>query len=87
MLRSIPSISPKGLDSYFDSIDSKHSEYKNLEDTPTMLELAIWKSKIAEQCGPNNDLLTSERKVECRTDSVTMVFIIVPNVLAFEATA
>jgi hypothetical protein len=41
MLRRIPSISAKGLDYYFDSIDSKLSEYKNLEDAPTMLELAI----------------------------------------------
>jgi hypothetical protein len=83
MLRHIPSISTKGLDFYFDSIDSKVFEYRNLVDTPTMLVLAIWKSKIAKQCGPNNDLLTSEVKVQCRSDSVTMVIIIVQNVLAF----
>jgi hypothetical protein len=39
---------PKGLDSYFDSIDYKVSDYENLDDATTMLELAIWKSKIAE---------------------------------------
>ncbi len=41
MLRCIPFISPQGLDSYFDSIDSKLSEYDNLGDTPMLLELAI----------------------------------------------
>jgi hypothetical protein len=75
---------PQGsCNAYFNSIDSKVSNYKNLEDAPTMLELTIWKSKIAKRCGPNNDLLASEVKVQCRTDSVTMVIIIIHNVLAF----
>jgi len=34
-----------GMDSYFHSMDSKLSAYEG----STMLELAIWKSKIVEQ--------------------------------------
>ncbi len=80
MLKRIPSISPRGsLDFYFDSIDSKLSIYKNLEDACTLLELAIWKSKLSEINAP----LTKEMRMQCRTDSVMMVTIIVPNVLSF----
>ncbi len=79
MLRRIPSISPEGLDSYFDSIDSKLSVYENLEEAPTLLELAIWKSKLSEINGP----LTTKMMMQCRTDCVMMVTIIVPNVLSF----
>jgi len=85
MLRRIPSISPNGLDSYFDSIDSKLSVYQNLEDAPMLLELAIWKSKIIEQLfdRDNGTLTVHMLKMQCCTDSVTMVTIIVPNVLSF----
>ncbi len=38
-----------------------------------MLELANWKSEITEQYGQNNNFLTTERKMLCRTDYVTMV--------------
>ncbi len=79
MLRHIPSISPRGLDSYFDSINSKLSVYKKLEDPPTLLELAIWKSKITEINGP----LTTKMRMQCHTDSVMMVTIIVPDVISF----
>jgi hypothetical protein len=47
------------------------------------LELAIWKSKIIERTDGNIDLLDADMKIECRTDSLTMVVIIVPNVLSF----
>jgi hypothetical protein len=79
MLRRIPSISPEGLDSYFDFIDSKLSVYENLEEAPTSLELAIWKSKLSEVNWP----LTRGMRMQCRTDSVSMVTIIVLNVLSF----
>jgi hypothetical protein len=80
MLRCIPSISPKdSLDSYFDSIDSKLSVYKNLDDAPMLLELAIWKLKITKINGP----LTTKMWMQYRTDSVMMVTIIVPSVLSF----
>jgi len=54
MLDRIPSISPKGLNAYFCSMDSMLSSY----DGSTMLELAIWKSKIEEQTDGNINLLT-----------------------------
>jgi hypothetical protein len=74
----IPSISPEGLDSHFRCIDSKLFVYDELKDSPALLELAIWKSKI--------DKLTDgiiDMKMECRIDSLPMVVIIVPYVLSF----
>jgi hypothetical protein len=47
------------------------------------LELAIWKSKIIERTDGNIDLLNADMKIECWTDSLTMVVIIIPNVLSF----
>ncbi len=41
MLSCIPSISHVNMNSYFDSIDSKLFLYENLNDAPTLLELAI----------------------------------------------
>jgi hypothetical protein len=75
----IPSISPEGLDSYFCSIDSKLSVYEMSKDAPALLELAILKSKITEQTDGNIDLLTTDMKMECCIDSLSMVEIIVPN--------
>jgi hypothetical protein len=48
-----------------------------------LLELAIWKSKIIERTDGNIDLLDGDMKIECQTDSLTMVVIIFPNVLSF----
>ena len=79
MLRGIPLISPKGLGFYFDSIDSKLSVYEG----STVLELAIWKTKIIEQTDGNIELLTNAMKMGCRIDSLSMVDIIVPIVLTF----
>ncbi len=83
MLSCIPSTSPEGLDSFYDSIKSKLSVYENLKDAPMLLELAIWKSKLTKQSDQNNDLLTIKMRMQCRTDSVTMVTVVVPNVLSF----
>ena len=79
MLERIPSISPKGLNAYFCSIDSMLSSY----DGSTMLELAIWKSKIEEQTDGNINLLTPDMKMECRNISIEMVGVIFPIVLPF----
>ena len=79
MLERIPSISPKGLNAYFCSIDSMLSSY----DGSTMLELAIWKSKIEEQTVGNINLLTPDMKMECRNISIEMVGVIFPIVLPF----
>ena len=83
MLRRIPLFSKHGLESYFDSIDSKLSVYENLKDVPVLLELALWKSKIMERFGRNKYALVGCTKMECRTDSLSMVGIIVPNILSF----
>ena len=48
-----------------------------------MLELAIWKSEIAEQTDGNINLVTPDMKMGCRIDSLWMVDIILPNVLSF----
>ena len=82
MLGGIPSISSEGLCSYFRSIDSKLSVYDKLKDAPALLELAIWKSKIIKQTDGNIDLLDADMKIECRTDCLSMVAIIVPIVLS-----
>ncbi len=81
--RRIPFIYFWDLVAYFDSIDAKLSASENLENAFMLLELAVWKSKITERYGQNNGLLTIEMKMRYRTDSVSMVRIIVPNVLSF----
>ena len=48
-----------------------------------LLQLAIWKSKITEQTNGDIDLLNAHMKIECRIDSMSMIGIIIPNVLAF----
>jgi hypothetical protein len=83
MLRRIPTISPRRVTPYFDSIDSKLSVYESVEDFPMLLELAIWKAKITDQYEYYNTTFTIVMKMRCRTDSVMMVTIIVPNVLSF----
>jgi hypothetical protein len=93
MLNRIPSIHPRSMNSYFRSIESELTLYENLKDSPALLELAIWKSKITEQYGHDNHhhitnmhkkrRTDSVAKSQCRTDSVAMVRIIVPNVISF----
>jgi hypothetical protein len=83
MLRRIPTIRPMGIESFFFSIHFRLSFYEDLKDSLALLELAFWKSKITEQFSQSNILLTTEMKMRCRTESVTMVNIIVPNVVSF----
>jgi hypothetical protein len=83
MLRRIPSVHPKGMNSYNHSIDSRFSVYEIFKNTPALLELALWKSKINEQYCQSDFPLTTKMKMQCRNDSVAMVNIIVPNVMSF----
>ena len=86
MLEGIPVISSEGLNTHFCSIDSKLSAYEaklSAYEGSTMLELAIWKSEIAEQTDGNINLVTPDMKMGCRIDSLWMVDIILPNVLSF----
>ncbi len=82
-LRRIPTIRAKGMESFFASINSRLSLYEDLEDLPALLELVLWRSKIIDQFSPSNISLTTEMKMKCRTDSIGMVRIIVPNVMTF----
>ena len=70
---------PQGVGVFFCSIDSNLSAYKGL----TMLELAIWKSKIIEQTDEVIYPLNAGMKMACRIDSLLMVDIILSNVLSF----
>jgi len=68
MLERIPAISSEGLNTHFCSIDSKISAYEaklSAYEGSTMLELAIWKSEIAEQTAGNINLVTPDMKMGC----------------------
>ncbi len=54
MLYRIPSIFPKGLTAYFDSIDSKITDYE-MSEAPMLLEQAIRHSSITELFDTNKD--------------------------------
>ena len=60
-----------------------YREARRAYEGSTMLELAIWKSKIAEQTDGNINLLTPDMRMGCHIDSLWMVEIILPNVLSF----
>ena len=47
-----------------------YEEARLLYEGSTMLELAIWKSKIAEQTDGNINLLTPDMRMGCRIDSL-----------------
>ncbi len=87
MLGRIPaSVSSEGLNTHFCSIDSKLSAYEaklSAYEGSTMLELAIWKSEVAEQTDGNINLVTPDMKMGCHIDSLWMVDIILPNVMSF----
>jgi hypothetical protein len=86
MFECIPSISPQILNVHFCSIGSKLSAYEaklSAYEGSTMLELAIWKSKIVEQTDGVIYLLDADMKMSCCIDSLSMVDIIVPNALSF----
>ena len=67
------------MDSKLSAYEAKLSAYEGL----TMLELAIWKSKIAEQNDRAIYLQDDDMKMGCCIDSLSMVDIVVPNVLSF----
>jgi hypothetical protein len=79
----IPLISCTSERSYFDAIDSKLHLYEHLRIAFPLLELAIWKSTICNQFGQYINSLTMEMKMQCRTNSLSMVNKIVPYVLPF----
>jgi hypothetical protein len=54
-----------------------------LKYSPAPLELVIWKLKSIDHSSPSNTLLTTKMKMQCHSDSVTMVIIFVPVVMSF----
>ena len=62
-------------------VESQLSMYKHLQNAASILELALWKSKMEEQV--NGNLLDDQIKWQCRFDSMSMVPIIIPNALSF----
>ena len=64
MLRIIPSISFDDIDDHFNTIDSKLTAYE-IAQGMSLLELAIWKSKICEQYGSNMGSVSGEMKLLC----------------------
>ena len=77
MLRRIPSTF-MALDDYFNTIDSTLVAYESLPDALSLLELAIWKSKILEQQkSEKHDMSKSQCRIECGA------CVIIPAVLSF----
>ena len=81
MLRGIPSVNFVALKDYFNTIESKLTGYESLHNATTVLELAIWKSKISEQYGQGMDNVSATAKLQCRVECGACV--IIPNVLSF----
>ncbi len=76
------------IESYCNSIDSKLSkisEYEKLKDDATLLELAIWKSKLSEfECEletDSSDISAASKRQQYRIECGANV--IIPNVLSF----
>lgn len=70
------------LDNYFCSIDFKLTFYENLKEAATLLELALWKSKLIDQSFPSNDdnartPNNMDHRFTCGAD------VIIPKVLSF----
>ena len=93
MLRCIPTAHTDDMCTLFHIIQSRLSLYESLKDSPALLELAIWKSKIKEHHGQSNVHFLSNiqkkrrtnsvSRTQCRTDSLATVMIIVPLVFSF----
>lgn len=81
MLKNIPSISSKQLDAYHGSIAAKLAVYERLQKIAPLLELAIWKAKLVQECDANSTDLSSAMKLEHRINCGASV--IIPNVVSF----
>jgi hypothetical protein len=66
---------------YSFSINSGLANYEQLRDVAPLLELALWKAKLMEQCDGNP--INSNVKLMCHIDSLALVNFIIPNVLSF----
>ncbi len=80
MLRNIPTVDFDALDDHFTAIDAKLTVYK-ITDDMSLLELALWKSKIRVQHGLSMGKLSSTERSQCRENCGACV--IIPRVLPF----
>lgn len=81
MLRRIPEVLEEA--NYFDSIESRLSNYETLQRGLPILELALWRAKIIEQFDGNIISVENDAKLMCRAHSFAMFAIIFPNVISF----
>jgi hypothetical protein len=79
-LRRIPSVEIEVLHEYLQSVYSELTIY-GIANTMSLLELAVWKSKMLEQNGLNMDSLCAETRSLCRDNCGASV--IIPHVLPF----
>ena len=70
---------------YFDSIESRLSNYEQLcDDVVPILELACWKAKMTDNLNGNVIITHDMRVSSChKDDALSMSGIIIPNVLPF----
>ena len=80
MLRNIPTVDFDALDDHFTAIDAKLTVYK-ITDDMSLLELALWKSKIRVQHGLSMGKLSGMERSQCHENCGACV--IIPRVLPF----
>ena len=79
-LRRIPSVEIEVLHEYLQSVYSELTIY-GIANTMSLLELAVWKSKLLEQNSLNMDSLCAETRSLCRDNCGSSI--IIPHVLPF----
>ncbi|KAL3756558.1 hypothetical protein ACHAWU_009952 [Discostella pseudostelligera] len=82
MIKRLPSIPSKDLESYHESIVSKLAVYERLQKIVPLLELAIWKSKLVEEF-PTNDAILSDKAIRLHHRINCGASVIIPNVVSF----
>jgi hypothetical protein len=70
MLKNIPSIPSKQLETYVGSIVTKLAVYEQLQRVAPLLELCIWKSKLVAEGA-------AQHRINCGAS------VIIPNVFSF----
>ena len=81
MLKRIPSVPVDKIVKYNRAIGSKLTVYEKLRDVALLLELALWKARIAEHDMVKDGYLSVKSKAEHRMDCGKNV--VIPKVLAF----
>ena len=80
MFHHIPSVAQGNLAEYFNTVDSMLTVYE-IAQNMSLLELAIWKSKICDQYGSNMDNVSGIMRLQSRANCGACV--IIPQILPF----